>query len=183
MLGMELLCKVRRVWSASEISGKTKVSNIIPWWLGFLNQGRDTGLSQGKMFKAATALENLGHLSGIPLALLGRYSALNKGKAIGKALQASCEQGDQRKRWEAGEGITEVGFNHKQVNWLGTVSTPFSHNPYLQWSSGRCGILVSSRMNLSSRTGGGNTNFYKQGPALWAINLALLQVLNSSAKC
>lgn len=31
MLGMELLCKVRRVSSASEISGETKVSNIIPW--------------------------------------------------------------------------------------------------------------------------------------------------------
>lgn len=151
MLGMELLRKVRRVWSASEISGETKVSNVIPWWLGFLNQGRDTGLSQGKMFKATTVLENLGHLAGIPLALLGRYSALNKGKAI--------------------------------MSWLGTASTPFSHNPYLQWPSRRCGILISSRMNLSNKTGGENTNFHKQGPALWAINLALLQALNSSAKC
>lgn len=50
------------------------------------------------MFKATTVLENPGHLAGIPLALLGRYRALKKGKAIGKALQASCEQGDLKKR-------------------------------------------------------------------------------------
>ena len=145
-----------------KLAGKLKLATEVPSWLGFLNQGWDRGLRQGEMFKTATMVEILGYLAGISMALFGKHNALNKGKAMGKILQASCEQVDQRKRWQAGESSIETRWNHKQVSELGIVSTPL---PTAQPSSGPMEDLVSSCLHgwfgaAGPGPGGENTNFF-----------------------